>query len=208
MLLQRQVGSPVLANVLRSLLFVAVAPAIFANQLTVSSYSATPGTTGSYTYFDSTGTELTDGAYGVIPFSNQSQADPWVGWLTSPDITFSFAGPVNVTRVDLDLGFWTNPALIYLPTSIVIGGTTFDLAGNELSDPSRGTLSFNVNFSGITSLDVHLTDGHQLYLFMDEAQFFDDTSPSTVPEPRAVSAMLMGLFLLGGWLRRRSRAAA
>jgi hypothetical protein len=35
-----------------------------------------------------------------------------------------------------------------------------------------------------------------------------DVGGDEVPEPRAVSAMLMGLFLLGGWMRRRSRATA
>ncbi|HTS49110.1 MAG TPA: hypothetical protein VLW25_06240 [Bryobacteraceae bacterium] len=195
---------------MRSLLLVAVAPAIFADQLTVSSYSATPGTTvGSYTYLDSTGTELTDGVLGVIPFASQSQADPWVGWYgTNPDITFNFAGPVDVTQVDLDLGLWTNPALIYLPSSIDIGGTTFNLVGNELTNPSRGTLSFNVNFTGITSLDVNLTAGGT-YLFMDEAQFFGNTSSgtSTVPEPGSLPLVLVAIGPLV-WKASRWRCAA
>jgi hypothetical protein len=36
----------------------------------------------------------------------------------------------------------------------------------------------------------------------------EETGGSEVPEPRAVSAMLMGLFLFMGWVRRRNRAAA
>lgn len=211
MILQRRIGSTTFGTLMRSLVLVAIAPAIFADQLTVSSYSATPGTTvGSYTYLDSTGTELTDGAFGVIPFGSQSQADPWVGWTgTNPDITFNFAAPVDVTEVDLDLGFWTNPALIYLPSSIDIGGTIFNLAGNELANPSRGTLSFNVNFTGITSLDVDLTAGGT-YLFMDEAQFFGNTSSGTseVPEPGSLPLVLAAVAALVWRASRRKCAAA
>lgn len=194
---------------------VALAPVLCATQIPVTSYSGTTGTTvGSFTYLDSTGSELTDGSYGVIPFGSQAQADPWVGWFgVSPLITFNFGGPFDITRVDLDLALWTNPALIYLPTSIDIGGTVFDLTGNELTDPSRGTLSFDVNFTGISSLDVTLNIGGT-YVFMDEAQFFGTQGttgpePGVVPEPAATPIVGAAGFLIFGlsWLRTRRRAA-
>jgi hypothetical protein len=186
----------------------ALAPVLSASQITVTSYSATAGTTnGSFTYLDSTGSELTDGNYGVIPFASQAQADPWIGWYqVNPLITFNFGGPVDITQVDLDLALWTDPALISLPTSIDIGGTVFDLTGNELTNPSRGTLSFNVNFTGISSLDVTLQNGG-VYVFMDEAQFFSTQGGSEVPEPATWSPMLAGLLALIWKARAPKRAS-
>ena len=182
-----------------------LSPTLFAAPITVTSYTAPAGDPGSFTYQDTGGTELTDGLYGVIPFGDQTQADPWIGWLlgnhSNPLLTFNFGGPVNITQVDLDLARWGS-ALIFLPASIDIGGTLFPLTGTELADSTRGTLSFAVNFVGVSSLNIQLTHGGT-YLFLDEAKFFGSAAGG-VPEPG--SAILGGLGLCAlAIVRRRVR---
>jgi len=176
-----------------------IAPALFAAQIPITSYVAPAGDTGSFFYQDTGGIELTNGLYGVIPFANQAQADPWVGWATgshtNPLLTFNFGGPVNIGRVDLDLARWQSPAGIFLPSSINIGGTVFNLTGTELPDNSRGTLSFNVNFVGVSSLNVQLFHGGS-WLFLDEAQFFTPAVTGGVPEPSSILLSGLGVCAL------------
>jgi hypothetical protein len=74
---------------------------------------------------------------------------------------------------------------------------------------SSGTGNFTLEIAGKTPFSVGdnsvLLDNFVLAPF--EAEHMPDMSQ--VPEPRALSVMVMGLFLLGGWLRRtRNRAAA
>ena len=186
------------------LILLAATPALFASQLTVASYTATPGSTGSFTYFDSTGHELTDGVFGVIPFSTQAEADPWVGWQAAiPEIVFSFASAVNITEVDMDFAEWTNPAQTSIPSKVTINGNQFTLTGSEIPNGSRGTLAFAVALNGVTTVTVDLTNSNN-YLLMDEATFFGSplAPPSSAPEPASLSLAAIAVGTLAWWKRR------
>lgn len=165
-----------------------------------TSYTATPGQGtaqgGSWDYFDDTGSQLTDGGFGVDDWTanlGNGPAYEWVGWRTvDPSFTFNFASTVTVDKVFIDFER-AQGAGIYLPTTVTIGGTTFTLTGNELPNQTRGTLEFDGSWTG-SSLSMDMT--RSLWLFVDEVQF------NAVPEP-AGFALVAGLGLVGFALCRR-----
>jgi hypothetical protein len=175
-----------------------------------TSYTATPGQgkaqSGTYNYFDETGTQLTDGVFGVNDWRadlGNGHAYEWVGWLTvDPTITFAFASPVNITQVLIDFNRSQRGGGISLPSNVNIGGTGFALVGNEIPEATRGGVPFNVNLNGISSLTITLTHNpaSRNWVFVDEIQFDD----SGVPEPGTFVFAGLGL-LVAGYARLRRR---
>ncbi len=77
------------------------------------------------------------------------------------------------------------------------------------SNPYSGIFSYVGSRTGNGGLPTDNVTT-QLFLAVDGTALTDEGSgPSEVPEPRTLSAMLMGLFLLVGWVRKvRTRAVA
>ncbi len=167
-----------------------------------TSYTATPGGTGLYTYFDDTGSQLTDGILGVDNWQadlGHGPAYEWVGWtMGNPSVMFNFAS--NVTIQTVQIGFnRTEGVNIYLPTSVSIGGTVFPLSSTDIPDGTRAFLNFNGSWTG-NSLQVNLAAGGA-YTFVDEMKF----STTNVPEPGVAAALLGGVALgWAVWRRRRN----
>jgi len=169
-----------------------------------SFYTATPGGVGGFTYFDDTGSQLTDGVYGVDDYTadlGQGNAYEWVGWTDpNPTITFDFPSSITVQSVLIDFNR-NEGAGIYLPANVTIGGTVFNLNGDEIDFGTRGTLVYNGSWTG-SSLDVDMSAAGP-YTFVDEVKF----ATTTVPEP-SVAAALLGAAALGWatWRRRGGQA--
>ena len=183
-----------LCGLLPGLLLLA-AGSVQASLIIPSSYSFDIAPNNVGPYYPDSGGELTDGLFGPgIYFNNPT---PWAGWRqVNPTITFSFASAVSIGTVSIDFDRYQFHG-IYLPTSVVIGSTTFNLTGTELGDGTRGPLTFNGSWS-VTSLAVTLN--HRIeWTFADEVQF------ETTPEPTPAALLLGSGAML---LLRRRRAAA
>jgi hypothetical protein len=164
------------------------------------SYTATPGEGiaqgGFYNYFDDTGSQLTDGIYGTNDWSanlGNGIAYEWVGWrVADPVITFKFSGPVTVNQVGID--FNRNQCdLIFLPPTVMIGGTDFTVNPNAIPDDTRGILFFNGSWTG-TTLTVDLMDCNpSRWIFVDEITF---NGVQCVPEPSVFGLLTAGFGLL------------
>jgi hypothetical protein len=173
-----------------------------ATPLVPTNYVATPGEGiaqgGYYNYFDDTGHQLTDGIYGVNDWAanlGNGIAYEWVGWrVADPTITFQFAGPVTISQVGIDFNR-TESDLIFLPSTVVIGGTDFTVNPNAIPDDTRGTLFFNGSWTG-TTLTVNLSDcSTSDWIFVDEVTF---NGIPCVPEPSffVLLAGSLGLLIL------------
>ena len=167
--------------------------------LVPTNYVATPGEGiaqgGYYNYFDDTGHQLTDGSYGVNDWSanlGNGIAYEWVGWrVADPVITFQFSGPVTINQVGIDFNR-TESVLIFLPSTVTIGGMYFTVSTNAIPDDTRGTLFFNGTWTGST-LTVNLTDcSTNDWIFVDEITF----NGVSVPEPSVFGLLAGGLGLL------------
>ena len=122
-------------------------------------------------------------------------------WIpVSPSITFNFSGPTTVNKVTI--GFNVGNGGVKLPNTVVIGGTSFDLNGDEVAYGSRGDLAFTGSWTG-PSLTVDLVhDVGTSWIFVDEFAF------QSVPEP-TTCAVVTGTCLLtfAAWRRRANRAS-
>ncbi len=173
------------------------------------SYAATPGSGtnqgGYYNYFDDTGSQLTDGIYGVNNFAadlGNGPAYEWVGWrYVNPEITFQFSAPETIQQVGIDFNR-NEPNYIYLPTTVAINGTDFTVDPNAIPDATRGTLYFDGNWTG-SSLTVDLTQANTAsWIFVDEMTF----NTEVVPEPSAGGLLAGGFGLLILHMKRRKAA--
>jgi hypothetical protein len=177
---------------------------VFAVPIVPVSYVATPGEGmaqgGTFNYFDDTGSQLTDGMYGVNDWRTDLGNGPayeWVGWkVADPTITFTFSSSVTIDQVGIDFNRDEEAdASIFLPPTVTINGMNFSVDPNAIPDMTRGTVDFNGSWTG-TTLTVTLTDGDPTrWIFVDEMPF--DAVP--VPEPSGIALVLSGL---GWWLAR------
>jgi hypothetical protein len=177
--------------------FAAAAP------LSPTSYTASPGQCGAFCYLDETGSQLTDGVFGV----NNWQADlgngpayEWVGWSsTNPTITFNFSAAVSISQIFIGFNRTENVG-INLPSSVTINGNVFGLTGSEIADGTRGDLGFTVNLQNVTSVTIDLADlDATKYIFADEFQFVD-----AAPEPSTFVLLSSGIGALAMWRRRKA----
>ena len=184
---------------------IGVKSSAFGGLIIPSSYTATPGEVGGYTYYDDTGRQLTDGVFGVNDWSadlGNGPAYEWVGWFSvNPTFTFDFASSVTVDKVLIDFSRSETPGgptlygNIHLPTDVNINGTSYSLAGNEIPDYTRGTIEFAGSWTGST---LTVTLSHRWWLFVDEVQF------NEVPEPGAYGLVAaLGLINFGALRRAR-----
>jgi hypothetical protein len=93
-----------------------------AQLVTPVSYTATPGETGLFTYFDDTGAQLTDGVLGANDWTlnlGQGNAQEWVGWvIVEPVLTFTFTGSPTLHEVQIGFNRDENGGGIFLPTRV------------------------------------------------------------------------------------------
>jgi hypothetical protein len=172
--------------------------------ITPSSYVATPGTSGTCGYTDNTGTQLTDGVLGsnyVLANLGNGCAYEWVAWWSAnPQITFSFAGTVSIDTVQI--GFARDAGnIVYLPTNVDIGGTSFPLTGSEVGQGLRGWLTFNGSWTG-SSLTFNMTQAQSTWIFVDEITF-SSTADTAVPEPATTGMVALACGALLFVTRRR-----
>ena len=189
----------------------ATQPAL-ATIITPSSYTATPGQGtaqgGGYNYFDDTGSQLTDGVLGGHYWGDNLGNGPayeWVAWFTiDPVLTFNFGAPVNISQVTID---FNRNGGISLPSSVVIGGTSFTLTGNELPSGTRGSLNFAVALNGVNSVQINLSDfNNNNWIFVDEVQF--SGSSAATPEPGTLCQLGLAMLMAGALRLPRSRKHA
>ena len=170
----------------------------------------TPGEVGAYSYFDDTGSQLTDGVTGADDWTanlGKGNAYEWVGWhKVNPTITFQFGSTVTINTVNIDFNRCENTGWIYIPSSVTIGGTPFSLSQNALPDNSRGYLSFNGSWTGSSlTIDLARRSPYNLYyswVFVDEVTF---DGVSAVPEPSTIIAGALLLVPFGVSAIRYSR---
>lgn len=162
-------------------------------------------------YYPDSGNELKDGALGTT-WSSVGNYDVWTGWHNTgpaPSLTFQFATAQTFTRIELGAISYS-AAAIGLPRSVAIGGGgATNLAGNELTDDTRGWLVFDGSFSTALNgtLTIDLGTSYSQWIMLDEVRF-----TSAIPEP-AESALLVSLLAVGAFvaarkMNRRSANAA
>ena len=203
---------------------VACATAAQSAALTVSSYDMPNGDGqahgGTYNYWDGTYTgsgdttvdgsflqggtgALTNGVIATDPWydvSNTAGVGEYVGWRSSPTITFHFANPVTINSITLYADY-SNSGGVTAPSAVVVDGTTFDNSNYLLSFP--GPQPITISGLDIVGSSVTMTLVDPTYwIFLTEIQF--DGLVTTVPEAGNLAMMLAGLGLLGWASRRRA----
>ncbi len=169
-----------------------------AGLVTPSSYTLTTGEVGHFSYFDDTGKQLTDGILGADLWSadlGNGGAYEWVGWyITEPTMLAVFAQSVNITQVSI--GFNRGAGGVALPSNVNIAGTNFALTRTELGEGKRGFLNFNVSLTGVSQVQITITDGATpSWIFMDEVQFAGTAGAGSVPEPGTTVLVAAGIGL-------------
>ncbi|MBP6963704.1 MAG: PEP-CTERM sorting domain-containing protein [Armatimonadetes bacterium] len=203
-----------LASILVALVITSLAcSAALGVEIVPSSYVAPTGDVGAYTYYDDTGSQLTDGLHGG-PWSGEPGGgadDPyeWVAWEShAATITFFFAQQTTFTRVDVFTGRSDGPSM-YIPRQITLavgnseetlsqcGVWNFD--NSQYPDASRCTLTLDVG--GCTGSVAQITlEPTKFWMFLDEVDFYG----TPVPEPSSLLALAGGIALLMGARRRRA----
>ena len=106
---------------------------------------------------------------------------------------------VNLSQVQIGFNR-AQGAGIFLPSTVTVNSVVNNLTGSELTDNTRGFLTFPTTFSG-TALTISLADSSNSWIFVDEVRFVQAAS-SAAPEPATLTLLLVGGLTL---VRRRSR---
>jgi hypothetical protein len=158
---------------------------------------------GPYGYLDETGDQLTNGVYnGLIPGINLATPDAyeWVAFGGTGEVSFHFASNVTVQNITISMAQWT-PAAVYLPPSITVNSTVFNINAGAFSNMDHAIISLNGSWTG-TDLTLYFTYGGQ-WTFLDEVTFSGVGAGNSVPESGSTMIMAMGAVL--GLLAVRSR---
>ena len=183
-----------------------------AAEVSPTSYTIDQATdTGSYSYHDWTGTQLTDGEYGTAPWHadlGNGNAYEWLGWLHDP-----------VVNIVFDLGSNTSPInrVVYGTVQdhlndVVIPDSELFSSTDGVSWTSLGSISvpesnaFNNTYQSYTYDNLNIVDqfvrltvSHSFngpWTFIDEVDFFSDAQVNPVPLPPAGVLLLVGLATL------------
>ena len=150
-------------------------PTAEAVKLPVTSYTAPPGEVGMVSYFDDTGSQLTDGVFGsndILADLGHGTAYEWIGWTEKTEpvtLTFTLEGEANVGEVQI--GFNHREGLgIFVPSNVTINGTRFELEADAVPNNKRATLTFNGPFQGPV-IEIVLQHRGRGWILMDEVSF-------------------------------------
>ena len=139
------------------------------------SYTAPPGETGMVTFFDDTGSQLTDGIKGtddILADQGSGTAYEWVGWtdLTEPvTLTFILEGDASIASVEI--GFNHRDGLgVFVPSLVTINGVVFELAADAVPNNQRKDVLFNGPFSG-PEVKVVVNHRGRGWILVDEVRF-------------------------------------
>jgi hypothetical protein len=143
--------------------------------LPVISYSAPAGETGMVDFFDDTGSQLTDGILGsddILVDLGNGTAYEWVGWTEQTDpITLSFTLRDDAEIDAVQIGVNHREGLgIFVPSSVTINGTHFELAADAVPDNHRATLTFDGPFQG-PDVVIALQHRGRGWILLDEVSF-------------------------------------
>ena len=143
--------------------------------LPILSYTAPPGETGMVSFFDDTGSQLSDGILGpddILHDQGLGTAYEWVGWtdLTDPvTLTFTLQADVNISAVEI--GFNHREGLgVFVPSRVTINGISFELAADAVPNNQRSDLTFAGPFDG-PIVNIILQHRGRGWILVDEVRF-------------------------------------
>lgn len=174
---------------------------------------------GTYNYSDWTGSQLTDGHYGITPWSadlGNGYAYEWVGWVrdTPVNIDFDLGAILEINQINIGtVQDWPND--VVLPSVNLYSsndGTNWSLFEHYFvpESNSNNNIYRTYEFTGLSvtaqyfrvSL-YHSYDGP--WTFTDEIDFYQD-SAAPVPEPTTMLLFGTGLAgLVGTKLRKKKK---
>jgi hypothetical protein len=141
----------------------------------ILSYSAPPGETGMVSYFDDTGSQLSDSILGeddILADQGLGTAYEWVGWTELNDpVTLTFSLPEGISLSAIEIGFNHREGLgVFVPIRVTINGVDFDLAADAVPNNQRSDLTFKGPFQGpvVTIVLQHRGRG---WILVDEVRF-------------------------------------
>ncbi len=138
-------------------------------------YTAPPGETGMVSFFDDTGSQLSDSVIGsddILADQGNGTAYEWVGWTEQTDpVTLTFTVPDGVTIARVQIGFNHRDGLgVFVPASITINGTSFELEAGAVPNNRRADLTFRGAFHG-PQVEVVLHHRGRGWILVDEVRF-------------------------------------
>ena len=153
------------------------APA-FTSSLPILAYTAPAGGIGMVSYFDDGGSQLSDGIFGsddILADLGNGTAYEWVGWSESTDpitLTFTLDGEAGIAAVQI--GFNHRDGLgIFVPGSVTINGTSFELESEAVPNNQRADLTFTGPFQGPV-VEIVLHHRGRGWILVDEVKFIPD----------------------------------
>lgn len=206
--------------IVSSIAALALAAQAQAIEIVPVSYSFDQATdTGSYAYHDWTGNQLTDGEYGIAPWSanlGNGPAYEWLGWTDSMvNIDFVFAGAHLISQIAIGT-VQDNVADVVIPNAYLFSssdGVNWDFLASSINPESSAnngqhkTLTFNgLNISDdyVRVQVAHSYNGP--WTFVDEVDFYGENGPAGVPDSGTTLALLgAGMVGLLGARRRLNR---
>ena len=149
-------------------------------------YEAAVGPKNDYDPLSGATGDLTDGVIPTVFFNDNGQAssNPYVGWnfdVFDNDgflpITFVFSESQTITSLKVSVDNTGGQSGITAPTNVIIGGETYPFP-TSASNPYTAEIQLNspIAVAAGTDLDVKITKGSTVFIFISEIQFFGTCS--------------------------------
>jgi hypothetical protein len=163
---------------------VAVTDVVGSRLIMPIAYTAPLGETGLVTFFDDTGTQLTDGQTGtddILADLGHGSAYEWVGWTEANDpvtLTFFFEGTVTISEVQIGLSHRDGFG-VFVPSELTINAVVpaisyesagFNLAADDVPNNQRADLTFSGPFTA-SQVQIILHHRGRGWILVDEIRF-------------------------------------